>query len=156
MDGLPVVVLLFADLDGDGVIGPTDRKRGKKPEVQVRALAELEPVGREVAFFAGGVATGSIVATAGAPGFRWPPTKTSSSCGSSRTRQAVPPAQPESCSGRLPPLRRGPGSPRFPAVVALLYTNPSSALRVARNRDRQRIRRRPPRTKRARSVFRIG
>lgn len=67
MDGLPVVVLLFADLDGDGVIGPTDRGRGKTPEAQVRALAELEPVGREVAFFAGGVASGSVVPTAGAP-----------------------------------------------------------------------------------------
>jgi parallel beta-helix repeat protein len=67
MDGLPVVVLLFADRDGDGFIGPTDRKKGKKPAVQVRALAELEPVGREVAFFSGGVASGTIVTAAGAP-----------------------------------------------------------------------------------------
>lgn len=62
LEGLPVVVLLFADRDGDGVIGPS----GTRAERQVRALRELDPVGREVAFFSGGVASGTIAVTAGA------------------------------------------------------------------------------------------
>lgn len=61
MDGLPVIVLVFADLDGDGFIGPTT----SDPARQVRAIAELEPVGREVAFFAGSVANGSVTITVG-------------------------------------------------------------------------------------------
>ncbi len=67
MDGHAVIVLLFADRDGDGLIGPSNVKKGKRPENQVRALAELEPVGREVALFSGGIATGSVVVTSGAP-----------------------------------------------------------------------------------------
>ena len=64
MEGLPVVVTLFADRNGDGFIGPT----GKDPKRDVRALAELEPVGTEVALFdANGRAEGTIVATVGGP-----------------------------------------------------------------------------------------
>jgi len=63
MDGLPVVVLLFADLNGDGVIGP----HGGIPTRQVIALRELEPVGRAVALFSAGVASGSIAVTSGGP-----------------------------------------------------------------------------------------
>ncbi len=49
MVGLPVIVTLFADRNGDGFIGPT----GKDPQRDVRALAELEPIGTEVALFDG-------------------------------------------------------------------------------------------------------
>jgi parallel beta-helix repeat protein len=63
MNGLPVVVLLFADFDGDGRIGPADARSAR----EVRQLRELEPVGREVALLNGGVASGTIAVTAGAP-----------------------------------------------------------------------------------------
>ena len=62
MVGLPVVVALFADRNADGFIGPT----GKDPKRDVRALAELEPIGTEVALFDGnGRAEGTIVAALG-------------------------------------------------------------------------------------------
>lgn len=64
MQGLPVIVTLFADRNADGFIGPT----GKDPKRDVRALAELEPIGTEVALFdASGRADGTIVATVGGP-----------------------------------------------------------------------------------------
>ncbi len=64
MVGLPVIVVLYADRDGDGFIGP----RGKDPRRDVRALAELEPVGTEVALFdAAGRASGTIMTTVGGP-----------------------------------------------------------------------------------------
>ncbi len=63
MNGLPVVVLLFADLNGDGDIGPT----GAALPRAAGALHELEPVGREVALFSNGVASGTVAVTAGAP-----------------------------------------------------------------------------------------
>jgi hypothetical protein len=63
LEGLPVVVLLFADLDGDGRIGPSSRK----PEIEVRSIAELEPIGRDVAFLHQGIARGSVAVTRGAP-----------------------------------------------------------------------------------------
>lgn len=64
LDGLPVIVTLFADRNADGAIGPT----GKDPKRDVRALAELEPIGTEVALFdAAGRADGTIVATVGGP-----------------------------------------------------------------------------------------
>lgn len=64
MVGLPAIVTLFADRDGDGWIGPA----GKDPKRDVRALAELEPIGTEVALFdASGRAEGTIVAAVGGP-----------------------------------------------------------------------------------------
>ncbi len=64
MAGLPVIVVLYADRDGDGFIGP----RGKDPRRDVRALAELEPVGTEVALFdAAGRASGTVMTTVGGP-----------------------------------------------------------------------------------------
>jgi parallel beta-helix repeat protein len=64
MNGLPVIVTLFADRNGDGVIGPS----GKDPRRDVRALQELEPVGTEVALFDGsGQASGTIMTTVGGP-----------------------------------------------------------------------------------------
>ncbi len=64
MDGIPVVVAAFADLDGDGFIGPTGHASAPMAALQVR---ELEPVGRAVALFSGGVAQGSIAVRAGRP-----------------------------------------------------------------------------------------
>lgn len=61
LEGHPVVVLVFADLDGDGRIGPTRSRPGRA----VRALRELEPVGREVALFHDGVASGTVTLTVG-------------------------------------------------------------------------------------------
>ncbi len=67
MNGLPVIVTLFADRDADGVIGPS----GKDPRRDVRALSELEPIGTEVALFDGsGQASGMIMATVGGPASR--------------------------------------------------------------------------------------
>jgi hypothetical protein len=63
MNGLPALVLVFADRNGDRMIGPL----GRDGAADVRALAELEPVGREVAIFTDGVATGSVVVTVGSP-----------------------------------------------------------------------------------------
>jgi hypothetical protein len=59
MDGIPVVVAAFADLDGDGVIGPTTHDRRGSADLQLE-LRELVPVGRTAALFSGGVARGSI------------------------------------------------------------------------------------------------
>ncbi len=66
MGGIPVVVAAFADLDQDGFVGPTDqdRSRGSDDDIEVR---ELEPVGRAVALFGGGVARGSVAIRAGLP-----------------------------------------------------------------------------------------
>jgi len=68
MDGLPAVVAAFADLDGDGLIGPTEPQGAMGPsEVMRKQVRELEPVGRAVALFDGGVARGTIAIRAGLP-----------------------------------------------------------------------------------------
>jgi hypothetical protein len=59
MDGIPVVVAAFADLDGDGVIGPTTHDLAGRADLGLE-LRELLPVGRTAALFSGGVARGSI------------------------------------------------------------------------------------------------
>jgi hypothetical protein len=67
MDGIPVVVTVFADLDGDGFVGPTnadpDGKRDNARELQEATF----PVGRQVAFFQNGVARGTVAVRKGAP-----------------------------------------------------------------------------------------
>jgi len=63
MNGVPVIVAAFPDLDGDGMIGPTSR-HGAEPDVQLR---ELEPVGRAAALFSGGLAHGELVVRRGLP-----------------------------------------------------------------------------------------
>jgi len=67
MDGIPVVVTVFADLDGDGFIGPTNAD----PEGKLDNARELQEayflVGRQVAFFENGVARGSVAVRKGAP-----------------------------------------------------------------------------------------
>ncbi len=64
MDGIPVLVAAFGDLDGDGFIGPTGDPSPPMAALQIR---ELEPVGRAVALFSSGVARGSIAVHAGSP-----------------------------------------------------------------------------------------
>jgi hypothetical protein len=67
MDGVPVVVFAFADLDGDGVVGPTDAD----PQGAADDACELQEsdfvVGRQIAIFQNGVATGSVAVSSGAP-----------------------------------------------------------------------------------------
>jgi parallel beta helix pectate lyase-like protein len=66
MDGLPVIVAAFPDLDGDGFIGPTTHAAasGSRLALEVR---ELMPVGRAAALFSGGVAHGSIAVRTALP-----------------------------------------------------------------------------------------
>jgi hypothetical protein len=67
MDGIPVLVGAFADLDGDGVIGPTNAD----PAGDVDNARELQEsnflVGRQIAIFQNGVASGTIAVAKGAP-----------------------------------------------------------------------------------------
>src|SRR5262249_42841962 len=64
MNGIPVIVAAFADLDGDGWIGPTRRDADGDEDLQLE-LRELEPAGRAAALFDAGVARGSIAVPAG-------------------------------------------------------------------------------------------
>ncbi len=66
MDGIPVIVAAFADLDNDGFIGPTDVVCEGSVACS-RQVRELEPVGRGVALFSGGVARGSLSVSVGRP-----------------------------------------------------------------------------------------
>jgi hypothetical protein len=65
LDGIPVVVAAFADLDGDGVIGPT-RADGAADDEREAQEAEFL-VGRQVALFSGGIAEGTLAVWKGAP-----------------------------------------------------------------------------------------
>ena len=69
MDGIPVIVVAFADLDGDGFIGPTNQDDAGAADNNLE-VRELEPVGRTAALFSGGVARGSIAVRAGLPASR--------------------------------------------------------------------------------------
>ncbi|MBI3784011.1 MAG: right-handed parallel beta-helix repeat-containing protein [Deltaproteobacteria bacterium] len=66
MDNIPVIVAAFADFDGDGWIGPTDADAAGARDNMLE-VRELEPVGRAVALFSGGVARGSMAIQAGLP-----------------------------------------------------------------------------------------
>lgn len=66
MDNLPVVVAAFPDYDGDGFIGPTDLDISTSTDNYLE-IRELEPVGRGVALFSDGVASGSLAVHAGLP-----------------------------------------------------------------------------------------
>jgi len=66
MDGLPVLVAAFADLDGDGFVGIVNQDAGGSANNSLE-VRELEPVGRAVALLNGGVAQGSIAIRAGLP-----------------------------------------------------------------------------------------
>ena len=69
MDGHPAIVAAFADLDGDGFIGPTDQDRAGSSDNSLE-VRELDPVGRAVALFSGGVARGGIAIRTGLPASR--------------------------------------------------------------------------------------
>lgn len=68
LDGIPVVVVAFADLDGDGVVGPTPHD-GVLDDGREEQEAVF-PVGRQVAVFSGGVAEGSVAVWKAAPASR--------------------------------------------------------------------------------------
>ncbi|MBY0275873.1 hypothetical protein K2Z84_11055 [Candidatus Binatia bacterium] len=67
MDGIPVVVVAFADLDGDGVVGPTALDAAGTADDDRELQEALYPVGMQIALFDGGVARGSIALWSGAP-----------------------------------------------------------------------------------------
>ena len=67
MDGIPVLVAAFADLDGDGVVGPTNADDGGADD-DARELQESDYlVGRQIAIFHNGVAQGTLFVWKGAP-----------------------------------------------------------------------------------------
>src|SRR2546426_6503677 len=67
MDGIPVVVAAFADLDGDGGVGPTNADDAGAAD-DARELQESNYlVGRQVAIFHNGVAQGTLAVWKGAP-----------------------------------------------------------------------------------------
>lgn len=67
MNGIPVVVIAFADFDGDGWIGPTNADdAGAGDNARERQESDF-PVGRQVAVFFDGAAEGSVAVRAGAP-----------------------------------------------------------------------------------------
>src|SRR5437763_1519083 len=67
MDGIPVLVLAFADFDGDGVIGPTSADDAGGAD-DARELQESDYlIGRQVSLFHNGVAQGTLYIWKGAP-----------------------------------------------------------------------------------------
>jgi hypothetical protein len=66
LDGAPILVVAFEDLDGDGFVGVTNRD-GDPTDASLEE-AELIPVGRQVAIMAAGRASGRIAVEAGGPG----------------------------------------------------------------------------------------
>lgn len=67
LDGTPVLVIAFADLDGDGFVGPTNADAAGATD-NGREMQEASfPVGVRVAYFTGGVAHGVIATDLGAP-----------------------------------------------------------------------------------------
>lgn len=67
LDTLPAVVFVFADFDGDGIIGPTDQDPAGLLDDQRELQEALFPIGRQVALFENGVATGTVAVSKGAP-----------------------------------------------------------------------------------------
>jgi hypothetical protein len=67
LDGIPVVVFAFADLDRDGFVGPTNDDTAAAADNGREAQESEFPVGIRVAYFSGGVAQGVIASDVGAP-----------------------------------------------------------------------------------------
>jgi hypothetical protein len=67
LDGMPVVVMAFADVDGDGIVGPTNADPGGGTDNGREAYEAAFLVGRQVAVFSGGVAQGTLAVWKGAP-----------------------------------------------------------------------------------------
>lgn len=65
LNGRGTLVFAFADLDGDGFIGPTSSDGDADVEVERQEV--LSPVGRQVAVFLAGVASGGLGVSLGAP-----------------------------------------------------------------------------------------
>jgi hypothetical protein len=65
LDARGVFVMAYADLDGDGVIGPWDGDGAADDQLELQEV--YTPVGRQVAVLQNGVASGSIGVTLGAP-----------------------------------------------------------------------------------------
>jgi len=65
IEGNPMLVLAFADIDADGLIGPTLRD-GDPFDAEVES-AELEPIGMQISTVVDGYATGRIRLLAGGP-----------------------------------------------------------------------------------------
>lgn len=65
LDGRGALVLAWADLDGDGFVGP--RSADGDADAQLELQEALVPIGRQVALLAGGSASGDIAVGLGAP-----------------------------------------------------------------------------------------
>ena len=65
LDGRPLLAIAYADLDGDGFIGPTAADGDADDEIERQEI--LVPAGRAAASITGGIATGTLALTAGAP-----------------------------------------------------------------------------------------
>jgi hypothetical protein len=64
-DGRGALVVAYPDLDGDGVIGPTNADGSADNQVEMQET--LSPAGRQVAVIVGGVAAGALGVSLGAP-----------------------------------------------------------------------------------------
>ena len=67
LDGIPVVVVAYADLDRDGIVGPTDDDVDGSADNGREREESGFLVGRQVAVFANGAATGTLAVHKGAP-----------------------------------------------------------------------------------------
>jgi hypothetical protein len=67
MDGIPVLVVAFTDLDGDGLVGPTSDDPAGAADNGREMQESSYPVGMRVAYFTNGVAEGVIAVDVGAP-----------------------------------------------------------------------------------------
>lgn len=65
LNGRGALVLAWADLDGDGFVGP--RSADGDADAQLELQEALVPIGRQVALLAGGAASGDIAVGLGAP-----------------------------------------------------------------------------------------
>ena len=65
LNGRPVLAIAYADLDGDGVIGPTAADGDADDEIERQEV--LVPAGRAAASIVDGVAIGALALTVGAP-----------------------------------------------------------------------------------------
>ncbi|MFN8642446.1 MAG: hypothetical protein U0802_12645 [Candidatus Binatia bacterium] len=65
LNGRGALVLAYADLDGDGIVGPTSAAGDADDEIERQEA--IAPIGRQVALFANGGALGDIAVSTGAP-----------------------------------------------------------------------------------------
>ncbi len=65
LNGRGALVLAYADLDGDGFVGPRSADGDADAELELQEA--LTPIGRQVALLTGGAASGDIAVSLGAP-----------------------------------------------------------------------------------------